>query len=232
MNGPASAAGARFHEQLASSWTNAYENGSFNRRLHFFLPHLDRLVQNDSVWLDAGCGSGVLARELAARGARVIGMDGSPAMIAHAAATESPGIRIDYKVISTIEQLPLGSSTINGILCSSVLEYADDPVATLREFHRVLVPAGTVLVTVPNFFSVIRIAQSLARCVGCTLGRSWFPYLAVSRHAYSALVYRTLLEKAGFEVTRIEPFSPFIPHLLAPLQLSALWLAVARKTAA
>src|ERR687886_2839360 len=47
--------------------------------------------------LDAGCGEGFLARVLAARGARVTGLDLSPRLIALARAKVSAG-RIAYRV--------------------------------------------------------------------------------------------------------------------------------------
>jgi 2-polyprenyl-3-methyl-5-hydroxy-6-metoxy-1,4-benzoquinol methylase len=55
--------------------------------------------------LDAACGEGFLARRLAARGARVIGLDLSPRLIAMARA-KGPAGAIDYRVADLSRPLP------------------------------------------------------------------------------------------------------------------------------
>src|SRR5207302_5626954 len=60
--------GARFHEEIAAAWTAGYARGGFARRLHFFQPILARHVRPGDSWVDLGCGSGVLTKELLALG--------------------------------------------------------------------------------------------------------------------------------------------------------------------
>ena len=55
--------------------------------------------------LDAACGEGFLARRLAARGARVVGLDLSPRLIAMARAKDPAGA-IDYRVADLSRPLP------------------------------------------------------------------------------------------------------------------------------
>lgn len=229
MTKPAIVPGARFHDELAASWTSAYESGSFNRRLRFFLPYLDRVVDQGSRWLDAGCGSGVMARQLAMRGAHVTALDASPAMIAQGRNTQPANSQIDFQLVETIESLPFPDGAMNGILCSSVLEYVDEPRAALQEFSRVLAPGGMAVITVPNRWSLIRSGQAIARGCGKLLGRSWFSYLGVSKQSFAAQELGRLLSDSGFVVEEIAGFSPFIPKVLVPLRMGALWLAVARR---
>lgn len=226
---PAIVSGARFHEQLAGSWSAAYHSGSFSRRLAFFVPYLDRFVASGARWLDAGCGSGVLARQLAARGARVVAVDASPAMIAQGKGAQPTDSLIDFELVQTIESLPFPDGAMNGILCSSVLEYVDEPRAALQEFSRVLVPGGVAVITVPNRWSLIRSGQAIARGFGKLLGRSWFSYLDVSKQSFAANEIAKLLSDSGFVVEAIAGFSPYIPRVLVPLRMGALWLAVARR---
>lgn len=224
------APGAAFHENLATSWSGGYARGSFRRRLRFLARRLDVHVRPNATWLDAGCGSGVLSRELAARGADVIAMDGSPAMLDAARGLATPaGQRIRYELVESIERMPVSDGGADGILCSSVLEYVASPAAALAEFHRVLRPGGILMLTVPNRFSLIRGVQSVARALGGILGISAFPYLAVSLHCYSRRSLRRALARGGFDVDEVSLFSPRLPLLLGPLGLGALWLGVARR---
>lgn len=224
------AAGSAFHEALARSWSRGYSGGSFRRRLAFFSERLDVHVRAGRTWLDAGCGSGVLSRELAARGADVIAMDGSPAMLEEARrGAARPHEHIRYQLIDSIERLPLPDGAVDGVLCSSVLEYVEKPAAALAEFHRVLRPGGILMLTVPNRLSAIRGMQTAARTLGRLVGVSAYDYLSVSLHSYSRGSIRRTLQRAGFEVEESCLFSPRLPHLLVPLGLGALWLAVARR---
>lgn len=223
-------AGSAFHETLAASWSLGYSGGSFRRRLDFFRPRLDAHVRVGQTWLDAGCGSGVLARELAARGADVIALDGSPAMLAEARRVGAlPGQNIRYDLVSSIEQLPLPDAVVDGIMCSSVLEYVGSPTVTLVEFHRVLRPGGILMLTVPNRFSAIRGTQATIRALGRLVGCSAYDYLSVSRHSYSRSALHGALDRTGFEVEESSLFSPRLRQVFVPLGLGALWLAVARR---
>jgi 2-polyprenyl-3-methyl-5-hydroxy-6-metoxy-1,4-benzoquinol methylase len=223
--------GSAFHEQLAESWSRGYAAGSFRHRFLFLKRRLDGRVKPGTLWLDAGCGSGVIARELAVLGANVIAVDASPKMLAQARDdTHSTTGSIDYKLIESVETLPLQDGVADGVLCSSVLEYVENPDAALREFFRVIRPDGLLIVSVPNCWSVIRMAQQAARLIGRLGGAALFDYLSVSRHSYSRWSIHKALRRAGFDVEEIALFSPVQPRLLPPLGLGALWVVVARRS--
>jgi ubiquinone/menaquinone biosynthesis C-methylase UbiE len=80
--------------------------------------------------LDVGCGTGHFAAFLAGRGFRVAGVDAETAMLARARA-RAPALRADAR------RLPFRAGAFDGALCVSVLEYAGDPAAVLREARRV-----------------------------------------------------------------------------------------------
>jgi 2-polyprenyl-3-methyl-5-hydroxy-6-metoxy-1,4-benzoquinol methylase len=224
------AAGSAFHEKLAESWSRGYAAGSFRRRLLFLKQRLNGRVRPGALWLDAGCGSGVIARELDALGAAVIAVDASPKMLAQALEdTHATAGRIDYQLIESVERLPLQDGVADGVLCSSVLEYVENPDAALRECCRVLGADGCLIVSVPNRWSVIRMAQQLGRQIGRLVGKSLFDYLSVSRHSYSRGALRKALSRNGFDVEEIALFSPVQPRVLTPLGLGALWVAVAHR---
>jgi ubiquinone/menaquinone biosynthesis C-methylase UbiE len=222
--------GALFHDNLAEGWSAAYESGGFRRRIEFFNSHLKELVKPGDWWLDAGCGSGILARELSLLGARVIAVDGSPKMIecAHRETGERSG-SITYKHAWTIETLEDPAGRYNGVLCSSVVEYLENPEKTLSEFFRVLQPGGYLVISVPNRWSLVRLIQKILRLIANCFQKDYFPYLKVSRNEFSSLKIAANLSKFGFFVDRIDNFEPVLSPFIGKLSLGALWVVIARK---
>jgi SAM-dependent methyltransferase len=48
-------------------------------------------------------------------------------------------------IVGPIEALPIDDDSFDIVLCTQVLEHADDPAAAVRELHRVTKPGGRVL---------------------------------------------------------------------------------------
>ena len=99
--------------------------------------------------LDAGCGPGWYAAELASRGALVTAIDVSAAMIGHVRARlTSPrlndlGRRVELRVTDLEQPLSFAfDATFDGIVSSLVLHYVRDWGPTLAEFRRILKPNG------------------------------------------------------------------------------------------
>ena len=95
--------------------------------------------------LDAGCGEGYLSRLLARRGARVVGVDRSRALI-RSAAEHAPRTGTARFVLADIRALPLPSGRFDGVVCNHSLNEMRDPRPALSEFARVLQPAGKLIV--------------------------------------------------------------------------------------
>ena len=93
--------------------------------------------------LDAGCGPGVYAEALLARGAQVISFDVSDRMVL--LARERLGGNVDLRLIDMNQPLDMFSDNqfdlVNAPLC---LDYVEDWRAVLSEFCRVLKPGGHV----------------------------------------------------------------------------------------
>ncbi|MBI3321371.1 MAG: class I SAM-dependent methyltransferase [Candidatus Omnitrophica bacterium] len=62
------------------------------------------------------------------------------------------GSRAD--VLATIMQLPLRSQSVDTVLLTEVLEHLPEPVAALRELHRLLKPGGVLLLTAPMIYNL------------------------------------------------------------------------------
>ena len=223
--------GARFHEEIAAGWTVGYARGGFARRLHFFRPILTRHVRPDDSWVDLGCGSGVLTKELLALGASVVAVDGSPRMLSHA--REQIGLEYAGRVnwiqsdVQSIDALKDGA--YDGVLCSSVVEYLDRPGALLKEVARILIPGGVLVISLPPTWSVVRVFQKGIRAFMSMFGKDKFTYLSVSRLEISPRAIDRLLQDAGFLVIRSTRCDPVLPRALLRLMRPALLVVEARK---
>jgi 2-polyprenyl-3-methyl-5-hydroxy-6-metoxy-1,4-benzoquinol methylase len=103
-------------------------------------------------WLDVACGSGRTARELARRGARVVGVDVSQKLIARARAEQgeqhSP---ICYQVADVTDPDSWwDGEPFDGAVCEMAVMDIDDLAGTVRAVARVVRPAGDFLVSMVN----------------------------------------------------------------------------------
>ncbi|MDQ6642455.1 MAG: class I SAM-dependent methyltransferase, partial [Actinomycetota bacterium] len=95
--------------------------------------------------LDAGCGPGLYAAELLARGAAVTAFDESAEMV-RLARVRAPAA--DIRQASLSRPLTwLTDATQDLVLMALVLHHLEDRVSALRELHRVLVPAGRLVIS-------------------------------------------------------------------------------------
>ncbi len=100
--------------------------------------------------LDVGCGGGLLSEGMAARGARVTGIDmgEAPLGVARLHLHES-GMEVDYERITAealAEREPAGFDTVT---CMEMLEHVPDPASVIDACARLVRPGGDL------FFSTI-----------------------------------------------------------------------------
>jgi ubiquinone/menaquinone biosynthesis C-methylase UbiE len=96
--------------------------------------------------LDAGCGTGFLSFELAARGHRVTGVDFAPAMLAEArrkAGQHDVSVRFEE---ADAERLPFPSGSFDFAISRHVLWTLPHPEAAIDEWVHVLRPGGRLVV--------------------------------------------------------------------------------------
>jgi len=227
-----------YHRELAVGWEQRYKKPAFRARLRAFEECLAGRDLHGQDWLDAGCGSGILARYLSEAGAHVLGVDAAEEMIAMARQLASQNVasqdvarhdersnQLRFEHIATIAHLPLADQSLDGVLCSSVLEYVSDPAACLAEFARVLRPGGLLVVSVPNRNSLVRRAQLGTHRLGRLLGQSWCAFLDHSRHQYAAADFRAVLKQHEFATANVIPFGSPIPHWLQRREFGGSLLA-------
>jgi ubiquinone/menaquinone biosynthesis C-methylase UbiE len=95
--------------------------------------------------LDAACGPGLYAEELARRGASVVGFDQIPRMIDLCRTRVPTGT---FRVHDLADPLDwLDDANFDLILLALAIEYVDDRVGALRELRRVLSPLGALVMS-------------------------------------------------------------------------------------
>jgi ubiquinone/menaquinone biosynthesis C-methylase UbiE len=145
--------------------------------------------------VDVGCGPGYLCAEMAAAGARVTGVDPSPAMLALA---ERRGTGVELAAGDALS-LPVEDATFDAAVSTQVYEYVADIAAALREARRVLRPGGRLLVLDTDWDSIVWRSSDDARMERVL--RAWEEHLS---HPRLPRALPTVLRDTGFTLLRTE----------------------------
>jgi 2-polyprenyl-6-hydroxyphenyl methylase / 3-demethylubiquinone-9 3-methyltransferase len=109
-------------------------------RVDFYLKALGDL--RGRLVLDAGCGGGLVARELAAAGATVVGIDRSLGSLGVARRAVSGAFA---PVQGRLERLPFADGRFDAVVAADVLEHLPDLPAAVAGLARVLAPGGSLV---------------------------------------------------------------------------------------
>jgi ubiquinone/menaquinone biosynthesis C-methylase UbiE len=132
---------AHFDEDFGHSIRTAAERAAWDRIIDLVTPPRAPLDA-----LDAGCGTGFLSFELAARGHRVTGIDFAPAMLEEARRKAAErGVSIRFEA-GDAEQLPFAAGSFDLVVSRHVLWTLPHPEAAIDEWIRVLRPGGRLAV--------------------------------------------------------------------------------------
>jgi tellurite methyltransferase len=101
--------------------------------------------------LDAGCGDGRNIRYLLSRGFVCYGVDRDPIAVQQVrrlVAALAPGTPESHFQVAGLDKLPWPDATVDAVICSAVLHFADDSEhfgRMVRELWRLLVPGGLLV---------------------------------------------------------------------------------------
>ena len=125
--------------------------------------------------LDLACGTGIVARRIAARvesNGKIIGLDLNPHMLTVArAAAAREGLAIEWHE-GRAEKLPFPDGAFDLALCQFALMFFDDRRAALAEMHRVLANGGRALISVWQSIERHPFYQTLHEAIQARLGMS------------------------------------------------------------
>jgi 2-polyprenyl-6-hydroxyphenyl methylase / 3-demethylubiquinone-9 3-methyltransferase len=116
------------------------------------LDYIDRKVGlRGKIVLDVGCGGGILSESMAARGARVTGIDLSDKAlgVARLHLMES-GQSVEYRKVATealAEEMP---GAFDVVTCLEVVEHVPDPASTIKACAKLVKPGGHVFLSTIN----------------------------------------------------------------------------------
>ena len=116
------------------------------------LDHIDRIAGlAGKVVVDVGCGGGILSEAMAARGAKVTGIDlaDKPLKVARLHLLES-GREVEYLKISAEELARTRPAQDDVVTCMALLEHVPDPAATVRACSDLVKPGGWVFFATIN----------------------------------------------------------------------------------
>ena len=155
--------------------------------------------------LDVGCAAGALTAALVERGADVLGIDASAAMIA--IAERRLGGRAAFRVADLAAPLDfVPAASVDVVTASLVLHYLQDWVPALRELHRALAPDGRLVLSThhpgedwrwfdrPDYFAVEPITDTFPTAAGPAEVHFW-------RRPLSAVF--AAVRDAGFQVDEL-----------------------------
>jgi 2-polyprenyl-6-hydroxyphenyl methylase/3-demethylubiquinone-9 3-methyltransferase len=132
---------------LAHRWWDPESEmfGPLHRMNPVRLAHLERLVGGfaGKRVIDVGCGGGILAESMAAKGAKVTGIDlaDKPLKVAMLHRLES-GVELDYRLQSAEDAAEAQPATYDVVTCMEMLEHVPDPASTVRACAQLAKPGG------------------------------------------------------------------------------------------
>lgn len=139
--------------ELAHRW---WDPQSEFRPLHEINPlrldYIDRIATlSGKQVLDVGCGGGILAEAMAARGALVTGIDlaDKPLKVAQLHLLES-GQKVDYRRIAVEELAREAPASFDVVTCMEMLEHVPDPAAVVHACSALLKPGGNAFFATLN----------------------------------------------------------------------------------
>ncbi|BBH11469.1 MULTISPECIES: bifunctional 2-polyprenyl-6-hydroxyphenol methylase/3-demethylubiquinol 3-O-methyltransferase UbiG [Chromobacterium] len=101
--------------------------------------------------LDVGCGGGILAESMAARGAAVTGIDlaKKSLKVAQLHSLES-GVAVDYRCVAVEELAEEAPASFDVVTCMEMLEHVPDPQSVVRSCASLVKPGGWVFFSTLN----------------------------------------------------------------------------------
>ncbi|MDP3901675.1 MAG: class I SAM-dependent methyltransferase [bacterium] len=132
----------------STSWGRELVWGEYQKEL--ILPNILRLleIKNDETILDLGCGSGLFAKEFAAKGARVIGVDISAWLID--LAKQSSIKNMEFFVAPAHQLNFIKDSSVDKIVVILAIQNIENVSEVFQECHRVLKNNGRLLMVMSH----------------------------------------------------------------------------------
>lgn len=164
-----------------------------------FADCVSRCLNEDSVVLDAGCGSGAFFLYPWKNRVRFLaGCDASSGI--------TRNVNLRSGVFANLTELPFASSSFDVIFSRYVLEHLDTPATVFAEFARVLKPGGKLIVLTPSKFHYVTMMGRLSphwfhELIGKVRGNQAHDIFPTRFRANSKADIASLAKRAGLMVS-------------------------------
>jgi 2-polyprenyl-3-methyl-5-hydroxy-6-metoxy-1,4-benzoquinol methylase len=199
--------------ELKSFYEQSYADGlykefaSAHEMKRLTAAHRFRTIQRDcpgARWLDVGASTGVFVEYLREQGLDAHGIDLSENAVAEA---QARGVPVQASQLDDYRP----ERPFDVITCFDLIEHVIDPVQSLSAIHRLLVPGGKVVITLPNQNSAFR----------RVMGPRWFFYIPEEHlHYFNPSNVRRLLSRTGFKTERVGRISKPLTYRYSLLQFA------------
>ena len=170
-----------------------------NPRAHYraFRLTIEKLaLKPDDIFLEIGCGGGVLLNMALESIAQAKAIDHSPDMVQIAKEKNREAVsegRVEI-VQGTAESLPWDDNSFTCAAAAEMFFFIEDPMIVLKELYRVLKPGGRLVITSGE---------------ASILPRLLFLPLACSMHLYKNREMESMLKEAGFQTAWVKNMGGF-----------------------
>jgi ubiquinone/menaquinone biosynthesis C-methylase UbiE len=141
----------RSWDRIADDWVAHAESNDY--RIHYLMPRMLAMLGNveGKRVLDLGCGEGGYAREMARRGAHVIGVDGSERLVklaverARSEMIDVPVLHANASALDGVE-----SASFDVVVAAMSLMDVEDYAGAIKETCRVLSAGGELIMSITH----------------------------------------------------------------------------------
>ena len=111
-------------------------------------------VEEKQLWVDLGCGTGELSRQLANSGAQVVGIDMDPAMLQWSEQYVQTASTVSF-LAEDATKTSCARHSVDGVVAASLTGCLEELAPFWRELSRILVPGGHAIISFTNKRSVL-----------------------------------------------------------------------------
>lgn len=167
-----------------------------------FWPLLEKNLEKNRRYLDAGCGLGGWIIFLNEQGYQIEGTD-KIARSVRSLTEYNPALKVK---IASLNALPYPDEYFGGVLSIGALEFMEDKVAAaLREVHRVLEPNGLFFIEVPYANILRRLFYLPLKQLEKAIKKKRGLTPAFSNYLFHPSELKKMLADAGFQTTAVQP---------------------------
>lgn len=182
---------SHYFDTLSAKWEMRYDRSHFfAQRKMAFAQAIERYRDLAGSALDYGCGSGVLTHLLVGNFFRIVATDISIGMQQIAKSKYSSVSSVSVLAPAELEK----KRAFDLVLCSSVIEYVENPDEFLQHLHAYLKPGGVLLLSAPNRAGVMQLTH---RILALMRNDS---YIIYQKHRFARHILHDLLQRNGFHI--------------------------------